>query len=47
VIMGFRGVVGGGGGGGGVTELDALIAYLQTLGTEVKFRDVDPAALKQ
>ena len=30
-----------------VTEMDALIAYLQVLGTEVKFRDVDPADLAQ
>jgi cytochrome c oxidase cbb3-type subunit 2 len=30
-----------------VTELDALVAYLQVLGTEVKFRDVDPADLTQ
>jgi cytochrome c oxidase cbb3-type subunit 2 len=31
----------------GVTEMDALVAYLQVLGTEVKFRDVDPANLVQ
>jgi len=30
-----------------VTEMDALLAYLQILGTEVKFRDVDPADLVQ
>ena len=30
-----------------VTEMDALVAYLQVLGTEVKFRDVDPADLSQ
>ncbi|MBV9824876.1 MAG: cytochrome-c oxidase, cbb3-type subunit II [Alphaproteobacteria bacterium] len=35
------------GSGAGVTELDALIAYLQVLGTEVKFRDVAPEALRQ
>jgi cytochrome c oxidase cbb3-type subunit 2 len=29
------------------TEMDALLAYLQVLGTEVKFRDVDPADLAQ
>jgi cytochrome c oxidase cbb3-type subunit II len=29
------------------TEMDALVAYLQVLGTEVKFRDVDPADLTQ
>lgn len=28
-------------------EIDALVAYLQILGTMVKFRDVDPAALQQ
>jgi cbb3-type cytochrome oxidase cytochrome c subunit len=27
--------------------MDALLAYLQVLGTEVKFRDVDPADLAQ
>jgi cytochrome c oxidase cbb3-type subunit 2 len=32
---------------GNVTELDALIAYLQVLGTQVKFRDVTPDALRQ
>lgn len=31
----------------GVTEMDALVAYLQVLGTEVKFRDIDPANLVQ
>ncbi len=30
-----------------ITERDALIAYLQVLGTFVKFRDVSPDALKQ
>jgi cytochrome c oxidase cbb3-type subunit 2 len=30
-----------------VTEMDALVAYLQVLGTMVKFRDVSPADLKQ
>lgn len=30
-----------------VTEMDALIAYLQILGTEVKFRDVEPTDLTQ
>jgi cytochrome c oxidase cbb3-type subunit 2 len=29
------------------TEMDALVAYLQMLGTLVKFRDVDPADLRQ
>jgi len=31
----------------GVTEIDALVAYLQMLGTSVKFRDVTPADLRQ
>lgn len=40
--------VGGFGGKPGVvTERDALIAYLQVLGTMVKFRDIPPDALKQ
>lgn len=30
-----------------VTEMDALIAYLQMLGTLVDFADIDPADLKQ
>ena len=30
-----------------VTEMDALVAYLQMLGTLVDFADVDPADLKQ
>jgi cytochrome c oxidase cbb3-type subunit 2 len=30
-----------------ITEMDALVAYLQVLGTMVKFRDVSPADLKQ
>lgn len=30
-----------------VTEMDALIAYLQMLGTLVDFTDIDPADLKQ
>ena len=29
------------------TEMDALLAYLQVLGTEVKFRNIDPADLAQ
>jgi cytochrome c oxidase cbb3-type subunit II len=32
---------------GTLTEMDALVAYLQVLGTQVKFRDVPPAALQQ
>jgi cytochrome c oxidase cbb3-type subunit 2 len=36
-----------GGSPAAVTEMDALLAYLQILGTEVKFRDVDPADLVQ
>ncbi len=34
-------------GPGHPTEMDALVAYLQMLGTLVKFRDIDPADLKQ
>ena len=30
-----------------ITERDALIAYLQILGTEVKFRSVTPDELRQ
>jgi cytochrome c oxidase cbb3-type subunit 2 len=29
------------------SEMDALVAYLQMLGTSVKFRDIDPADLRQ
>jgi cytochrome c oxidase cbb3-type subunit 2 len=32
---------------GPVTEMDALVAYLQMLGTLVKFRDLGPAELQQ
>ena len=32
---------------GRVTEMDALVAYLQMLGTLVDFRDVTPAQLRQ
>jgi len=31
----------------GVTEMDALVVYLQMLGTSVKFRDITPADLRQ
>ena len=40
-------VIDTGAGPGAATELDALVAYLQDLGTQVKFRDLDPADLKQ
>ncbi|MCA3421183.1 MAG: cytochrome-c oxidase, cbb3-type subunit II, partial [Roseomonas sp.] len=30
-----------------ITEMDALVAYLQMLGTLVDFRDVTPAQLRQ
>jgi len=30
-----------------VSEMDALVAYLQMLGTLVDFADIDPADLKQ
>jgi len=45
----YPGAAVGGFGGtpGDVTERDALIAYLQMLGTLVKFRDVSPADLRQ
>ena len=35
------------GNGGTVTEMDALVAYLQMLGTLVQFRDVTPQQLRQ
>jgi len=35
------------GGPDSVSEMDALVAYLQMLGTLVKFRDVAPADLRQ
>jgi cytochrome c oxidase cbb3-type subunit II len=35
------------GDGTAVTEMDALVAYLQILGSEVKFRDVTPEELRQ
>ena len=35
------------GNAGSVTEMDALVAYLQMLGTLVQFRDVTPAQLRQ
>jgi cytochrome c oxidase cbb3-type subunit 2 len=40
-------VTSGEGGGAPVTEMDALVAYLQGLGTQVRFRDVSPDALRQ
>jgi cytochrome c oxidase cbb3-type subunit II len=45
----YPGAATGGFGGNpnAVTERDALIAYLQVLGTMVKFRDVSPDDLKQ
>ena len=45
----YPGAVTGGFGGdpNRITERDALIAYLQMLGTLVKFRDVSPDALRQ
>jgi cytochrome c oxidase cbb3-type subunit 2 len=30
-----------------VTEMDAVVAYLQMLGTLVQFRDVTPEQLRQ
>jgi cytochrome c oxidase cbb3-type subunit 2 len=43
----YPGAIAVGAGGGRVTEMDALVAYLQMLGTQVKFRDIDPGALRQ
>jgi cytochrome c oxidase cbb3-type subunit 2 len=43
----YPGAVTVGDGSGTITELDALVAYLQILGTEVKFRDVTPEELRQ
>ena len=45
----YPGAATGGFGGDGhrITERDALIAYLQVLGTMVKFRDVNPDDLRQ
>lgn len=43
----YPGAVTVGDGSGTMTEMDALIAYLQMLGTEVKFRDVTPEELRQ
>jgi cytochrome c oxidase cbb3-type subunit 2 len=43
----YPGAVTVGDGSAIVTEMDALVAYLQVLGTEVKFRGVAPDALKQ
>jgi cytochrome c oxidase cbb3-type subunit 2 len=31
----------------GLTEMDALVAYLQMLGTLVRFTDITPAQLRQ
>jgi cytochrome c oxidase cbb3-type subunit II len=49
LLQRYPGAVTGGFGGepGLVSERDALIAYLQMLGTLVKFRDVTPDELKQ
>ena len=43
----YPGAVTSGSGGDTITKLDALIAYLQILGTEVKFRDVSPDDVRQ
>jgi cytochrome c oxidase cbb3-type subunit II len=43
----YPGAVTSGSGSGTITEMDALVAYLQILGTEVKFRDVTPDELRQ
>ena len=33
--------------GNGITEMDALVAYLQMLGTLVRFGDLPPERLRQ
>jgi cytochrome c oxidase cbb3-type subunit II len=43
----YPGAVTVGDGSGTITQMDALIAYLQILGTEVKFRNVTPGELRQ
>ena len=43
----YPGVVIVGTGPGTPTEMDALVAYIQVLGTMVKFRDIDPSDLQQ
>ncbi len=47
LLQRYPGAVTSGNGSSSVTEMDALIAYLQILGTEVKFRDVTPDQLRQ
>jgi cytochrome c oxidase cbb3-type subunit 2 len=43
----YPGAVTSGSSGDRITKMDALIAYLQILGTEVKFRDVTPDDVRQ
>jgi len=43
----YPGAVTSGSGSDRITKMDALIAYLQILGTEVKFRDVTPDDVRQ
>jgi cytochrome c oxidase cbb3-type subunit 2 len=47
LVARYPGAAAVGSGRGEVTEMDALVAYLQVLGTMVKFRDVSPDVLKQ
>jgi cytochrome c oxidase cbb3-type subunit II len=47
LLQRYPGAVTVGSPGAEITEMDALIAYLQILGTEVKFRDVTPEELRQ
>ena len=47
LLQRYPGAVTVGNGSGIVTEMDALVAYLQVLGTQVKFRDLSPEQLRQ
>jgi cytochrome c oxidase cbb3-type subunit 2 len=47
LLQRYPGAVTAGNGSGTITEMDALVAYLQILGTQVKFRDVTPDQLRQ
>jgi len=47
LINRYSGAVTSGSGADRITKMDALIAYLQILGTEVKFRDVAPEDVRQ
>ena len=47
LLQRYPGAVTVGDGNGTVTEMDALVAYLQILGTQVKFRDLSNDALRK